>query len=330
MEHSSSNQYIFILTNSQDVTADYLTDRMRKQGVLFLRLDTDTILPELAVDFCFESACLNIKNIYLYPEQISGIWFRRPKPINIPSQLAQNLDSAERGHFIDEYSSAIEGFLSQISKCKWINHPSSNSWATNKIYQLHTAKKFGFKVPETIVTQDFEKARNFIKIGPSIVKPLRVGYFEREFPWDDTHIYTNDINIEILETRKHLLSQCPTLFQRRVQKSLDVRVTVIDSNIHGVSLRFQECERQRTDIRRNNMIDVVYDLIDIPESVSYCILDICRYFDLRFAAVDLAIDETGQWWFFEINANGQWAWLDLLGVTDIGKDLICALLRKWI
>jgi hypothetical protein len=32
----------------------------------------------------------------------------------------------------------------------------------------------------------------------------------------------------------------------------------------------------------------------------------------------VAVDREGKWIFFEINPNGQWAWLDLMGGLDIG------------
>jgi hypothetical protein len=48
-------------------------------------------------------------------------------------------------------------------------------------------------------------------------------------------------------------------------------------------------------------------------------------YSLRFAAVDFAVANDGAWVFFEINPNGQWAWLDLAGATDVAGDLLWAM-----
>jgi hypothetical protein len=36
----------------------------------------------------------------------------------------------------------------------------------------------------------------------------------------------------------------------------------------------------------------------------------CAHFGLRFAAFDFAMDNQNQWFFLEINPNGQWYWIE--------------------
>jgi hypothetical protein len=72
------------------------------------------------------------------------------------------------------------------------------------------------------------------------------------------------------------------------------------------------------------MSDVTYRTTVLPMSLSKRILALMASYKLRFAAIDMAVDQKGRWHFFEINPNGQWAWLDLCGATDIGTSLLDA------
>lgn len=85
---------------------------------------------------------------------------------------------------------------------------------------------------------------------------------------------------------------------------------------------------QITDIRRNNMKGVQYKSIDIPSHVKRSIRGLIEYYNLRYASVDMAIDNLGKWVFFEVNPNGQWAWLDIEADTNIAKLIIESLRRK--
>jgi hypothetical protein len=35
---------------------------------------------------------------------------------------------------------------------------------------------------------------------------------------------------------------------------------------------------------------------------------------LRFAGIDLVLDESAGYWFIELNPNGEWAWLQAAGL----------------
>jgi hypothetical protein len=38
----------------------------------------------------------------------------------------------------------------------------------------------------------------------------------------------------------------------------------------------------------------------------------------------MAISLRGDWFFFEVNPNGQWAWLDLVGSMNIARSFVNA------
>ncbi len=90
----------------------------------------------------------------------------------------------------------------------------------------------GFRVPPTLVTSEPEAARAFVKAhGPAVYKPL------------STPLYRIDgvsCTVEVAEVTADQLDErvagTAHLFQRRVDKVADVRVTVIGRKVFAVRI----------------------------------------------------------------------------------------------
>lgn len=314
---------IIVLSNSLDVTSDYVCSRLEHEGFDYIRLNTDYLIEKTALLYKFNYFSLSIDNQTLIPDNVNSVWYRRPQPLKLPE--GRRFEKGEQAHTLSEWSAAIEGFLSHIPTHYWINHPRNNASASSKLEQLSRAKKFGLTIPRTLVTQFFQEVIQFWTEcnGKIVIKPISHGYIERDNPQEDTVIFTNEFTLDKLKENREVLYLCPTLFQEKVKKICDVRVNVIDNEVIATAIYASERDKLQTiDIRRNNMQYVRYKSIKLPYSLKISLLDICRSYNLRFAAIDMAVDTDYKWLFFEINPNGQWAWLDLEGVTDIGSILL--------
>jgi len=231
-------------------------------------------------------------------------------------------DPAEARFVSNEWRAALEGFLVHIEPWKWINHHYANAAALNKLEQLTRANRFGLLVPPTLVTQSGQEARAFERSAPFgiVAKPLASGYLQRE-NGVDTSIYTNLVAHKDLGDDAAIRS-CPTLFQHRVRKAFDVRVTVVDEHVVPVAMTKLIEGEQIVDIRRDNMQGVHYEKKQMPREVERVLLSLLKSYQLRFAAVDFVVEEKGEWYFLEINPNGQWAWLDSSASAGIGVAFV--------
>jgi hypothetical protein len=319
-----SSHAVLILTNSQDVTSDYLCSKLAEAGIENCRFDTDFDCCNATFVYREGVPQLEWRGKRLRPDEISSVIYRRPKQIAVSSTIQ---DVPTREHTASEWSEAIEGFLAHIDEDRWLNHPSRNYMASHKVEQLTRAETHGLRVPETIVTNDRRAAEEFVcsHRDDAVVKPLSSGFIEREQGGFDTIIYTSPFRQSDIHLLREI-SDCPVLFQRRVPKVLDVRVTVVDQRSIAVGLRGSEPDgSQRLDIRRNNMSRVDYTVVEIPSPVLRGVQDLLSEYRLRFAALDFAVTETGEWFFLEINPNGQWAWLDLCASAGISAAFVEAL-----
>jgi glutathione synthase/RimK-type ligase-like ATP-grasp enzyme len=206
-----------------------------------------------------------------------------------------------------------------------MNFPANNALASRKLEQLSTARQLGLAVPDTVLTQDQDVLRRFFQKhdGQVIVKPLGRAYIERSKGENDSLIYTNSISEHDLNDLADLAT-CPTYFQKAIRKRSDVRITCVDGDTHAMELLAQDHGQQRCDIRRNNMSDVSYRSLSLPDDIALKVRQLTAHYCLRFAALDMAVDTEGMWYFFEVNPNGQWAWLDLCGGASIHKSFIAS------
>lgn len=313
---------LLVVTCSSDATCDYLTARLRSASIPFVRLNTDIDIPSIGFEYDETSRCSLILNgRTVRAHEVANIWLRRPSPI----RANVGADEAERRHTDTEWTAAIEGFLAHIPTGRWMNHPAHNASASYKLEQLSRAHSLGLRAPPTIATNSPLSLRHFWETHDRdiVVKPLLSGYLERDDSSQDTLIYTSRVDTRSVSRLEELLPQAPALFQKRVDKTLDVRITIVDGRLEAVSMAGLDNKgRQRLDIRRDNMEGVTYRRILPPESVQHALRTLATSYGLRFAAIDMAIMPDGDWVFFEINPNGQWAWLDLVGVTDLASLFI--------
>jgi glutathione synthase/RimK-type ligase-like ATP-grasp enzyme len=317
---------LFILTNSQDATASFLISALKKSGIPFLRLDTDCLLPRIALSYRPGKPAIKIDDRWYGADAVSNIWYRRPEQLK-----DERFDiSPESTYTRSEWTEFVECFFAHVPDERWINHPARNAAASRKLEQITTAAKLGFKVPDTLATQEPHELRAFYQKheGRLIVKPLSTGYIERRSEEEDGLIYTNRVLEKHLENLEDM-AVCPTLFQQFIQKRSDVRITVVDSDVHAVELLAgSQPGEQRCDIRRNNMSDVVYHALTLPEDVKVALQKLMAHYRLRFGAIDMAVAKNGEWYFLEINPNGQWAWLDIAAGTNIAASFVKILSGK--
>jgi hypothetical protein len=308
---------ILTITNTQDATADYLLARLSDSSLPFERINTDTLLEHSAVSYVPGRPSLRLGSKWYDPSDFHAVWYRRPEPL----RSERVPDTPEGRCALDEWAEALESVFAHIPRDRWINYPAANALASRKLEQLTVALQCGFAIPDTIVTQEPNTLREFVAkhSGAVIVKPLGRAVVERLGELGDSVIFTNSLATHDIDDLSDLPA-CPTLFQQKVDKVSDVRITVIDGRIQAIELMAEdENGAQRCDIRRDNMADVRYRPIVLPKDVEDSVRQFTSTYQLRFAAIDMAVSKSGQWVFFENNPNGQWAWLDLFGGATIYK-----------
>lgn len=319
---------ILILTNSLDgIHSDVVINKLKEKGEKVFRLDTDTIsggktklvFSASSSDFFFTFQNVND---FLHSEQVKSVWYRRPNDFDFKIKDAQQKDFAEA-----EMSSVLEGMWVSLDRVYWLNTPEALERARKKILQLQIARKVGFLIPDTLITNFPESAREFMKTKDEVIsKALNQGYFEYE-----NKSYTT---LTTLLNQKHLkqlylIKTLPTLFQNLIKKAYELRVTIIHHDIYAFKLESQLQKETAIDWRNPKYIHLIpHTLVTLPSHVRKKCLEIMKFFKLNYGAIDLIVDTQGNYIFLEINPNGQWYWLEHLTKTPLTDRIVKALVES--
>lgn len=290
---------ILLVTNKRDITTDYIVRELRKRHLRYYRLNTES-LADYECSIGYESKDdWRIGNIT--GPQVSSAYFRRPAP---PEYTNSNIES-ENDYIASEWLAFLKSIYARLEG-KWFNSPVKIALAEDKPKQLLLANESGFKVPPGLITNVANDIIQKTVNEGLIIKPVRQGLVEGE---SEKVIFTSRIP-EVTSEHIPAISQVPSIFQQEITKKFDVRVTVVGKRMFPVAIWSQNMKETEVDWRKGGRIDLRHEPIKLPEKIADSCLELTTKLGLSFGAIDLICDQQGNYWFLEINPNGQWAWVE--------------------
>ena len=119
-----------------------------------------------------------------------------------------------------------------------------------------------------------------------------------------------------------VLTYAPGIYQERVVKQYDIRMVIMGHRVYSFALHNP---RQALDWRQDaGLGNVQVEIIPTPPDVEKGILEFAQKAKICFGSVDFAVDNNRQWWFLEINEQGQFLWLDQFNPQAKTLEKFCA------
>jgi len=318
---------ILLITNKEDITTDFIINKLNKLGEKYYRFNTEDLNSKVFVnlDFIKDEYQLidSAKRIVIDLLYVKSIYYRRPK---LPSIDGGELSPGEAKFTQSEYYYLLEGIYKILADKYWISPIYAIREAENKIYQLILAKKIGFKIPEGIVTSIEDTAKSFIKNQDGcVIKPIKTGFID---DGDSPRlIFTSELTKKDMSSLDRI-KYCPTFFQKKIDKSFDIRVTIVGDKVFSARIESQAFDETKIDWRKGENISIQYKRLHLPQSISKKCICLTRTLNLQFSAIDLVIDHNRNYYFLEINPNGQWAWIEKRLGYDISGQIVNLLRRE--
>jgi ATP-grasp ribosomal peptide maturase len=307
---------VLVLTCADDPTADVVVNELNHRDVPVFRCDpADVLTGRLQVSAAFDGRGWDtqmqtaMRTVDL--TSVRSVYYRRPSSYTPPRAMTK-----QHGQFAKEQAKhGMAGILAGV-RGRWVNHMWRALEAEFKPAQLVAAREVGFVVPPTIITNRVDDARDFAKQhGPIVYKPLQ----NADLAGSDGKammIWVDDVEISDLDESVGLTLH---MFQRRVEKVADIRVTVIGNEVFSVRI-----DSPYLDWRRD-YAQVAYTVVGTPDAVARSCRRYLDRFGLLFGAFDFGLAHDGSWLWYECNTAGQWHWLELetgLPMTAALADLL--------
>lgn len=249
-------------------------------------------------------------------KDVRSCWYRKPG----------HLSFAERGlHRIDQEMSEMEWDATIHAICDsldamWVSHPDAIERASRKYLQLEVARKVGFSVPEFVIGNNPEQLTQFLAEFPEVaLKRLAERHFDSTYETANLGFYVRPLTGEEKNSLFASPPISPLFLQRFVQKSYDVRLTVIGEQCFGCG--FFSPDNSLIEDWRKDILEHEYREVEVPPAIQAQVQKYLAHFGLRFGAFDFAVDEAGNWWFLECNPNGQWLWIEYKLGTPLVKTM---------
>mgnify|MGYP000940391292 CR=1 FL=1 len=300
-----------IVSSTIDYSTDFICYELELRNVKYLRINRDRF-STYKISFDLNKKILTIdinsKQYIISEKSLKSIYFRAPVFLRNLKQY-----SLEEQLYRSQWSSFIRNLI-LFENVKWINFPMYTYRAENKLYQLDCAKQLGFDVPETIVgntcPEDIEDDKEYI------VKSLDTALFSE----GNKELFTYSTVIKGEELKSSQLNSAPVIIQQYLKDKIDLRVTVIDNNIFGVSIT-KNGNKINGDWRIKSKDELQYIPIDIPKEIKNKICKLMKKLHLNFGGIDFALVD-GTYYFIEINPTGEWGWLVSTSKLPIDKAIV--------
>ncbi|MEC4015077.1 ATP-grasp ribosomal peptide maturase [Streptomyces sp. H27-D2] len=302
---------VLVVTNLDDPTTDLVITELHGRGVPVVRFDSGDFPHALSVAATITTEG-GVEGTLTTPSRtadlarVRSLYYRRPSGF-----VVGTLDAQDARFAALQARYGLGGVLASLPGCLYVNHPHRIGDAEFKPSGLAAAVSSGFTVPPTLLTSDPDAARAFAKRhGPVIHKPLSAPLYRIDGV--SCTVEVGEVDADRIDDS---VGATAHLFQRRVDKVADARVTVIGRQVFCVRIDSGLLD-WRTDYTQ-----LTYTVTEPPPGTTERLFAYLKHFRLVFGAFDFAIDRHGQWWFLECNPSGQWAWLE----PETGLPMIAAM-----
>ncbi len=320
---------VLIVTHSEEnESADMVTRALAELDTPAFRFDTDRFPTEVRLSAGFggepgEGALISAAG-ELPLAEVDAIWWRR---VRIGQQIPTTLDAQMREASIGESRATVLGTLASLPVfC--LDPWTRIRQAEMKPLQLRVAHEIGLTTPRTLMTNDPDAARDFVRACPRGAVTKMLSSFAILSGGRESVVFTNDVRPEDLDELDGL-SLCPMTFQERIEKALELRVTAVGRELFAAAVDSNALPGAAVDWRRRGVeLADAWRPYDLPHDVAEKIHALMDRLHLNYGAFDLILTPRGEWVFLEVNPAGEFFWLELDPGLPISRAIAAILAGK--
>lgn len=237
--------------------------------------------------------------------EVTAVWYRRylaggALPLELGDMLPASVEEARR---------SLYGMIAALP-CFHLDTLEAVRRCDHKELQLIRGRALGLDVPRTLFTNDPAAARAFFDECDGRVITKMQSSFAIHREGKEHVVFTNVVeraHLDDLEGLRH----CPMTFQEHLPKRLELRATVVGKRVLTAAVDSQQTALTRTDWRKDGVgLLRSWSPYQLPRSVEKALLALLDDIGLNYGAADFVVTPDGRHVFLEVNAGGEWFWLD--------------------
>ena len=177
--------------------------------------------------------------------EISAVWWRLKPAFDLPS-LPDESERVSRTFALREWRHTLESLELLLEGSFWLNPRRVDRAVRHKPFQLLKAVRAGFNIPATIISNDAQAICSFLENSPTqcIYKPLSYYYAPGKL------LFTNTVAQEQIESDRLSIQVAPGIFQPRLKKAHELRITIVGAEVFCVRIKLAETARIRSGLAK--------------------------------------------------------------------------------
>jgi len=303
---------IEIISENTDITTNKVIEWLIDFGTDFKRFNREEYT-ELAIHISNDSCSIKTNK-----REFNAVWVRRGKleliPLKIHKTPLLSVMRKEERPVMEFYEKFAKSNTSIIGSYQ---EESLN----NKLYNLYIAKNSGLNIPDSLVTNLKNELLNFFKkknktITKCIFHPPVVKGEKMSFYGQGTRVVDKPIILQMAETF------APTLIQEYIEKRYEVRTFFFNDRFYSMAIFSQQNEKTSTDYRSYDEENPNrYIPFKLPSNILSCIKKFIQEKDINTGSIDFIVSPDNDFYFLEINPQGQMDWVSTSCNYQIEKDI---------
>jgi len=318
---------VLVVTRSADrYSVELVADALRARGVTLARFDTDGFPSEARarVDLSGEECAVELETDHgpLRPSEARATWIRQ---FDAGARLPADMDRHLRQAAVLEARAVLFGVLESLAG--FVLDPLARvRRAEKKELQLRLARQVGLAIPRTCITNDPDAARAFVESCPDgavakMLEPPRLPGNEPGGEGAAGVMHTTALDARAL-ARLADLRFCPMVFQERLEKRRELRVTLVGTRAFAAELDSASIPGAEVDWHRApERTQRAWRATELERELEARLFALLDAFGLNYGAIDLVHTRDERLVFLEVNPGGQYHWLEVYAGLPISAAI---------
>lgn len=234
-----------------------------------------------------------------------------PQPIfSLFSTTAQDF-SQELKFWFFTWRESMEGVYSLLERRgALLNHSIPNAIANqNKIRYISAPLTRFLKQPKTLISNQREALLNFFDHTQQFVIIKTMHQMQLSMDGEPTMLLASLVKRSDFLDFEHT-NECPVLLQEYIDKSYDIRLTIVGNRIFACKIDATRSDAGRVDWRAYDLPNTPHTPYDLPNKISEEVINICAQLKLDYATIDLCVNHAGDYYLLDINPFGKYLWIE--------------------